>query len=389
MSMLHSLKFSLFHLIGLFTAAVMLAGGAWIAAGFLGLIAFYVLGDALGGDDLSTPHHAHPRLLTLQLWLALPLLSLIMLCALWSVSPGDPLGIGARLGRLTGHDLLAAKAATTSAQHLAAFAMTGLAIGMIGTIPGHELIHRMKDPASMLIGRWLLAFSFDTNFSIEHVHGHHRYVSTEQDPATAPRGRSVYAHILISTWRGHRSAWQLECAHLERNGRTRWSLHNKVFTGAAMSGLLLLGAWLLGGLPALGFFIACGLWGKALLEIVNYMEHYGLVRAERSPVQPRHSWNTTRRLSSWTLFNLTRHSHHHAQGFIPYQDLRPYPEAPMMISGYLSTIGLTLIPPLWHHLMTPRLLDWDRRHATDEERRLAAAANRRSGLPALQASGAG
>jgi alkane 1-monooxygenase len=80
-------------------------------------------------------------------------------------------------------------------------------------------------------------------------------------------------------------------------------------------------------------------------------------------------------VSSWTLFNLTRHSHHHAQGEVPYQDLRPYPGAPMMISGYLTTIVVALVPPLWHRLMTPRVLAWDSSYATAEERVLAARAN--------------
>jgi alkane 1-monooxygenase len=138
-------------------------------------------------------------------------------------------------------------------------------------------------------------------------------------------------------------------------------------------------AWAMGGWVAAGFFMACAMWGKALLEIVNYMEHYGIVRDPATPVAPRHSWNTNRRISSWSMFNLTRHSHHHAQGEVPYQDLKPFPEAPMMLGGYLTTIIVALIPPLWHRLMTPRVLAWDRDYATPEERRLAAEANRRRG----------
>ena len=111
-----------------------------------------------------------------------------------------------------------------------------------------------------------------------------------------------------------------------------------------------------------------------------------MVRNPATPVQPRHSWNTNRRLSSWSMFNLTRHSHHHAQGEVPYHALRPFPDAPMMISGYLTTIVIALIPPLWHRLMTPKVLAWDRDYATAEERALAAAANARSGLAALQAA---
>src|SRR6201986_593753 len=109
-----------------------------------------------------------------------------------------------------------------------------------------------------------------------------------------------------------------------------------------------------------------------------------MVRAPAPPVQPRHSWNTNRRISSWTMFNLTRHSHHHAQGEVPYQELRPYPDAPMMINGYLTTIIVAMVPPVWHRLMTPKVLAWDRDYATLEERKLAAAASARSGIPQMQ-----
>ncbi len=130
----------------------------------------------------------------------------------------------------------------------------------------------------------------------------------------------------------------------------------------------------------------CALAGKATLEIVNYMEHYGIVRNPETPVQPRHSWNTNRRISSWTMFNLTRHSHHHAQGEVPYQDLQPMPEAPMMINGYLTTMVVALIPPLWHALMTPKVIAWDRDFATAEERELAQRAS--SGIARFELSSA-
>lgn len=118
---------------------------------------------------------------------------------MWSISSGDSSGFGAWVTQHTGYDIVAARDATAFAHHFITVLLTGLMIGFIGTITGHELIHRTWDPVSMLIGRWLLAFSFDTSFAIEHVHGHHRYVSTEEDPATAPRGRNVYHHIVSST----------------------------------------------------------------------------------------------------------------------------------------------------------------------------------------------
>jgi hypothetical protein len=383
MNLLHYLKYFLFHAIGLMSVAALVGGGPYVTLGLVTTLIIYMVGDGLSGDDTTTPKFKHPGILTVQLWMALPLLLLIVFAAVWSVSSGDPLGFGQLVQQWTGYDALAAREATAFGHHISAIILTGLMIGMIGTIPAHELTHRTWDPISMFVGRWMLAFSFDTIFSIEHVYGHHRYVSSIDDPATAPRGRNVYHHIIASTIKGNVSAWNIEKKRLKRKGQALFSWHNAVIRGHLMSVLLVAVAAAMGGWPAALFFVLCALWGKALLEIVNYMEHYGMVRNPAVPVQPRHSWNTNKRISSWTMFNLTRHSHHHAQGEVPYQDLKPFPDAPMMISGYLTTILVALVPPLWHRMMTPKVLEWDRNYASAEERVLAAQANARSGIAGL------
>ena len=384
--MFHYLKYFLFHGIGLLAATAMFLGDGWITYGLAIIFGGYILLDAILGDDVSTPTFKHPQILTVQLWLALPLLSLITFAFIWQVSSGDILGVGATVQSLTGIDILSAKEAAGFGTHVCAVIMTGLMIGMIGTITAHELTHRTWDPISMFIGRWLLAFSFDVAFAVEHVYGHHRYVSTTNDPATAPRGRNVYYHVLSSTIRGNKSALSLEAERLKRLGKSALSVSNSVLRGYFMSAFIVLLAFLAGGLTTALWFVAAGLFGKALLEIVNYMEHYGMVRNPNEPVQPRHSWNTNNRFSSWSMFNLTRHSHHHAHGEVPYQDLRPYPEAPTMINGYLTTILIALCPPLWHKLMTPKVMEWDKKYASDEEKVLARDANQKSGIKALMNS---
>ena len=385
-SPLHYLKYFAVYGVGLACALALVLGGWFVIAGLLAVLATYLIGDAVSGDDTSTPSFRHPGVLTGQLWMSLPLLAVIVFVSVWTISPGDPLGFGTWVEHWTGCDVVAARDAGGFIHHLFAWIVTGLMIGLVGTIPAHELTHRTWDRTSMLIGRWLLAFSFDTTFAIEHVYGHHRYVSTAHDPATAPRGRNVYGHIVASTIKGNVSAWNIELARLRKKRLGRYSWHNAVIRGQLMSAALVALAFAMGGFRGAAFFTICALWGKGLLEIVNYMEHYGMVRNPETPVQPRHSWNTNRRISSWTMFNLTRHSHHHAQGEVPYQELRPYPDAPMMISGYLATIIVAMIPPVWHKLMTPKVLAWDRDYATDEERTLAAIANARSGIPLLQSA---
>lgn len=378
------LKFFLFHVIALAAASVFILGGESLPIGLAIILGFYVVGDAVCGNDTSVPKFKHPGLLTAQLWMALPLLSAVLFVSVWSICSTDPLGFGAFVQHLTGYNALAARAATSWLENLAGIVLTFLMIGVIGTITAHELTHRTWEPVSMIVGRLLLAFSFDTAFAIEHVYGHHRYVSTTHDPATAPRGRNVYFHVLSSTWRGNVSAWKIECERLRRKRLAIWSLHNAYLRGQLMSLGLVLIALAMGGWRAALYFVVCACLAKALLEIVNYMEHYGIVRIPELPVQPRHSWNTNARISSWAMFNLTRHSHHHAQGEVPYQDLMPLPDAPMMIGGYLTTIIVAIIPPLWHAVMIPKVIAWDRDYASPEERVLAKEANLRSGIMALK-----
>jgi alkane 1-monooxygenase len=90
------------------------------------------------------------------------------------------------------------------------------------------------------------------------------------------------------------------------------------------------------------------------------------------------------------LFNLARHSHHHAEGDAQFWQLRAYRDAPTLPYGYLTCMLLVFLLPGWYrNRMTPLLLDWDRQFATTSERRLAAEANRASGVPALQLAAQG
>lgn len=371
----HYAKFSLFHLLTLTTIAAILMGQHWIPLAYLFISTFIIAGDALLGDDSSIPEYQSPGVLTFQLYLALPLLFVLMFVSLWAVSYTDHFGLGNALADLTGYDFLTARASTEPWHLVVAVFFVGLMISTVGTVTGHELVHRTWNKTSVTIGRWLLAFSFDANFSVEHVYGHHKHVATQADPATAPRGRNVYKHIILSTVGGNISAWKIEKLRLSRKKQRLFSVHNTCLRGFAMSAVLLLAAFLLAGSGGLVFFIACGLWAKVMLEMTNYMEHYGLVRAENTRVEPRHSWNTNKRISSWAMFNLSRHSHHHAQGQLPFHKLKPYPDAPEMFSGYLATLLVTLLPPLWYKLMAPRLAYWDKHYATPEERRLISEIN--------------
>ena len=134
------------------------------------------------------------------------------------------------------------------------------------------------------------------------------------------------------------------------------------------------------GWKGVAAFAVLTVYGKCYLEFVNFVEHYGMVRVTGAPVEPRHSWNCNKRISGILLYNLTRHSHHHAMGEKPFWELRAYPDTPMMPAGYLTMIVLAMVPPLWNKVMIPRVQDWDRRFAKPEELALIQEANAASGM---------
>ncbi len=105
------------------------------------------------------------------------------------------------------------------------------------------------------------------------------------------------------------------------------------------------------------------LFAKFVLEVINYVEHYGILRKEDSTVQPEHSWNSNKRISGLILYSLTRHSHHHENGTLPYWELSPYPQCPEMPYGYLTTTFIALVPPLWFKTINPLLDNWDKKYA--------------------------
>ena len=271
-----------------------------------------------------------------------------------------------------GHDLFTARAATGPQHWLGGILSAALTFAAVGTNIGHELTHRTTDRGAMLAGRWLLALTFDAEFAIEHVYGHHRRLATAADPATARRGEHFYAFVVRSIVGQTRSALQLERERLEKLGRPAWSLHNRYVRGWLMSAAIVAAFGAAAGAPGVVVFVLAGLAGRTVLEAVNYFEHYGLVRDPDAPVEPRHSWNSNKALSNVVLFNLARHSHHHAQGDARFWQLRSYRDAPTLPYGYLTCMLLVYVVPGWYRSrMTPLVLEWDRRYADATERRLA------------------
>jgi alkane 1-monooxygenase len=367
--MFHYLKFFHYFVSILIGCICLLFAGHFIWLGFLTFIGLYVIGDAFLGDDLSTPTLKNTKLLNALLYSALPLSLFILVICMWLVTPYQWYGMS-QLSEFVSYDFAAAKAATTWWQLIIAVLFCGFLLSGAATIVGHELVHRLYSKFSVCLGRWLMSLSFDANFSIEHVYNHHAKVATANDPVTAPRGRNVYSHIIRAIIGTNVSAWNIEQKRLLRKKLPVLSAHNRYLRGCAMTLVWMILAFPLASWQGLLFFSAIGIMAKILLEVVNYMEHYGLVRDPKQPVKTKHSWNSNRKVSCWAMFNLPRHSHHHAQASVPFEKLQPMEDAPVMISGYISTIGIVLIPPLWFKLMEPKLAHWDNHFANEQEREI-------------------
>ena len=363
-------------------AAILQGGYALIVVAALGLLVL-LIGDALLGDETEDADPKYASILNFFMYAHLPLLLMIFFAFLWQLAPGDWLGIGATLENL-GFSVMENHLSFSLFECLLTAIITGVMIGAGGTIVGHELTHRTSDKVAMFFGRWLLAFSNDCSFSIEHVYGHHIRLGTSKDPATARRGENIYKFIVRSTLYSYLSAWEIEKTRLEKNGQSIWGPHSKMLRGNLMILSLFVLTYIVAGWVGVAWWLATSLFGKSLLEFVNFIEHYGIVRDMKpTPVLPRHSWNSNKRFSSVWMYNLTRHSDHHSRGDAPFWDLKAYPDSLMMPYGYPGTIMLSAIPPLWRRVVDPMVLEWDKNYASKEELILAKQANAESGLDLL------
>jgi alkane 1-monooxygenase len=255
--------------------------------------------------------------------------------------------------------LATARTGRLEALELAGMTMSmGVMAGAVGITFAHELVHR-RHPMERALGEILLASVSYTHFAIEHVHGHHRHVATPHDPATARLGESFYAFLPRTLVGSITSAWRLEVERLARRGRPAFSASNRMLRYATTQLLLYpVVAWAFG---TMGLFVFAGqaIVAFALLEVINYVEHYGLMRKEIAPgeyerVAPRHSWDSSYRVSNWMLINLARHADHHCAAAKRYQSLELPGDAPQLPAGYGAMFLLALVPPLWFRVMNPR-----------------------------------
>jgi alkane 1-monooxygenase len=224
----------------------------------------------------------------------------------------------------------------------------------------HELGHKRAS-----LERWLskvaLAQSGYGHFFIEHNRGHHVRVATPEDPASARLGESFWAFLPRTVWGSLTSSWELEKERLARTGSRPWTVKNDILNAWAMTVVLYAVLIAVFGWVVLPYLLIQAVVGASLLEVVNYLEHYGLLRRRREDgryelTRPEHSWNSNNVASNVLLYHLQRHSDHHANPTRRYQALRHMDDAPQLPTGYAGMIVLAVIPPVWRRVMDHRLL---------------------------------
>ena len=351
---------------------IILKGEYYPTAFLIGFSLFIIIGDHILPRDKIIQKYSYPYILNMSMYINLPILFVLLVLITTLLTNNVSQWYINIFNSYQYTDFHHLRNSFNIIDKLSLIIQTSLFIGILGVVPGHELTHRIGNKIDLFIGNWLLAFSWDCTFSIEHVYGHHKNVCLPEDPASAKRGENIYLFIIKAIYKEHIDGWKLEKNRLNKKEIKTYNYQNRMIVGYFRSLMISIIVYFLGGVTALLIFMICAFLAKSFLETINYIEHYGLVREKGKPVHIRHSWNTNHKMSSIYLCNVTRHSDHHRKANLKFWELNPCPEkAPMTPYGYLSMLYLgLLVPSLFQKIMGKKLIDWDLNYANAEEKKL-------------------
>jgi len=371
--MLKYIKYYIPAFTGILTIIAFLRGSYYPIFFLIAFSLFIIIGDIILPRDKNKQQFTYHSILNLSIYVNLPILFTLvfLVVSFFSNNLSNWYVIG--INSIFNIDFIQIRNSFNIFDKISLIAQTALSIGMLGVVPAHELTHRKKNKFDMFIGNWLLAFSWDCTFAIEHVYGHHKNVCLPEDPASAKRGENIYLFILRALLKEQIDGWKIEKNRLNRKQLNLIGVKNRIIVGYSRSLIITILTFIIGGVMGMFCFLLCALLAKSFLEAINYIEHYGLVRERWKPVCMRHSWNSNHLLSSLYLCNVTRHSDHHRAPNLRFWDLKPQDKnSPMLPYGYLTMLYLVLIAPIFYKkLMVKKLIDWDLNYANSVERKLA------------------
>ena len=352
-------------------------GGPWVWLGIY-LFGAAIFLDAVvsmrtdgAGFDKNGDTIGMPKFQTGVMYFMLFIFVLLQINLAWRVfeyATGVPLGTTEMFGVTVYQGI-------TGLQLAGAVISSGAYAG-IGIIYGHELSHTKG--LGFMISRWMMALSGSAHFCYAHVYNHHLELASADDPATAPRGRSVYGHLPLSYLGQSKFLYGMEKERLARLGVPFISWQNRWLRGYAMSLPSIFLFWLAGGWLGVASLALVWLISNFELEALNYMEHYGLVREKGQPIAYRHSWDNSTALTSWYFIEIGRQADHHDRGETHFWELDEV-GAPNTNFGYFALFAVSLLPMLYHKMMAEELKKWDETEALEGERQIADAMNRHAG----------
>ncbi len=235
---------------------------------------------------------------------------------------------------------------------------TGITGGAVGITTAHEFIHR-KSKFLRGLGIFLLSVCFYSHFRIEHIYGHHIHVATLSDPATARKGENFYAFLIRCVFLSIVSAWSIEKKILLSKSISIYSYRNRMIQYLFFHLFILIACFAFAGLKGIIFIFSYALISIILLEVVEYIQHYGLKRenfnSKLEKYSPSHSWNSRHSIADWSTFNLGLHSEHHSISNKEYPLLSHDEKPKEMPANYPTMILMALIPPIWFMVMDKKL----------------------------------
>jgi alkane 1-monooxygenase len=360
------------------TLVGLVIGGPWVWTGVILLIASMIVDWATSamksaqcgpaGRDEDGDLYGIDWFLKVMMWIQYPVFVMLQLALVWRVyeyASGASFGPNEIFGITIHHGL-------TTWGMIGATISAGIYLGL-GIMFGHELAHT-KGP-TFVLARWMMALSGIAHFCYAHVYNHHLELGCEDDPATSPRGRNIYKHYLLSHFGQSRFLYVMERQRLKKMGVPFISWQNRWIRGYAMSLPTIFLFWFAAGW--VGLAVMAGSWVISAfeLEVLNYLEHYGLIREKGQPIDYHHSWDVGESpFTQWGFIEIGRQADHHDRGETHFWELEDC-GAPDTGYGYYAMLALLLVPPLWERFIKPRLADWDENRASEGERKIAARMN--------------
>lgn len=262
---------------------------------------------------------------------------------------------------LTGWSVYVAGSASINSVTFAGLAISvGIVNGVLGFTLAHEFIHRFAK-TEQVAGYLLLLQNNYMHYGIEHVWGHHVYACTPEDPHTARIGESFYFYLLRAVKGTYKNAWRIDAKKLSRASYQFPVMHSRMLQFGVLQIILMLLIFFMLGLFSLLFFVLQNVIAIALLHIINYLQHYGLIRkinfsGNYERLSARHAWNTGRYNRSINLFQLESHADHHMHPSHTFDKLSHHDDSPAHPAGYSFMVLLSLVPPLWFRIMDKRIL---------------------------------